>query len=102
MNVEYLVVGDGDKTVATVKYKDASGAEVVKPVSDWAKEKWPALESVLFAEAKGQKQVTTYGKSAPANGGKSQNVWDRIRDEKKPKAEATTEASWQEQVGLRR
>ncbi len=100
LGVEYIVTGDGDKAVATVKFKDANGAEIVKPLADWAKEKWPALESTLFAPA-GQKTVTPYGKSAPVGQGQGKNIWDKIREEKKPAATETAAPSWQEQVGLR-
>lgn len=85
--VEYLISGEGDKAVATVKYKDASGAEVVKPMADWAKEKWPHLESILFAENSQSRKVTTYGKSAPAGGGGKVSLKEQILAEEKANLE---------------
>ena len=83
MNVDYVVTGEGDAATATVKIKDASGVETVKPTADWVKETWPQLESVLFADAPvtQAKRIVPYGKSAAAGGGaKTQSVLSGIRE----------------------
>lgn len=104
--VEYLTTGEGEKAVATVKFKDASGAEVVKALGDWADEKWPHLKAALRTVADSEEQQRTvkkFGKSAPIGGGKAPDVWDKIREEKKAKvvdASAGPEPSWMDRTGV--
>ena len=87
LDVEYVVTGEGDAATATVKSKDASGAETVRPLEDWAKEKWPALEKALKASGSSIKTVTTYGKSAPVGGGGKVSLKEQILAEEKAKSQ---------------
>ena len=74
LDVEYLVSGEGESKVATVKTKNGDKEEV-KPLLDWIDEKYPALKTVLRTQpgtgggAASAGTVTKYGKSAPAGGG---------------------------------
>lgn len=89
-DAEYLTTGEGDKAVATVKYKDANGAEVVKPLGDWADEKWPHLKTALRTLGDSQEQPRTvkkFGKSAPAGSGQVTSVIDQIRERNQAETE---------------
>lgn len=91
MGVEYIITGEGDKAVATVEYKDSTGAEQVKPLADWAKEKWPALETALFTiGGASAPKVTRFGKTPPAGSGQKPSVFDEIRERNQAAAEKVT------------
>lgn len=101
LDAEYSVVGEGDNAKALVKVK--SGESVVDvPLDEWAGEKWPSLKEVLSASNK--PDVVPYGKSAPQSSGRRENVFDRIRAEKREqqKQQEKTSGNWMERAGVAR
>lgn len=99
------IEGEGEAAKVVARYKDGE-ADAVKPMSEYAESLLAAyLPSLRATDASPTivVPVVPFARMSAPGGGKQSNVWDKIRDDKKAKAETANAAppqSWAEKVGV--